>query len=547
MNIWTVGLLVFAVLFAYGFAMTHYTLSIDEEVALELGSQYSWSGQGRFGITLLKDIFNFWNTNSVTSTLLAVTLLSISGLVWGYSFHTTRSYRDDQRMDAAGLIAVLLFVTFPVHAENVGFSMMSFELGIGWVAAALAVLFTFRWAVRQAGWGYFYSGLLLAALATSVYQAFLPAFVMGLIIHMILYLMKQDQQKKAMGYKQFLHMVIRNAAAAGGSLIIYKAADYTIQWFVPASGYIENFMAWGKEDPSVIIHRLITYFTSLFTGKVIYGSFLLLPSILASAALLIYYIWRLISGRNEGNAGLLAVCLTAFILMPFVLYILLGTVVPIRGNFVWSLLVASVWIMVYSIIRLPFLHRIILTLAAFAVFHQSNAVAQLFYGDYNRYQEDVSLARQISSKVNNLNLGEVPQEPVVYVGSHIQAEHHGIKKQEVLGYSFFEWDGGSQLRIQDFMHALGYSFNVPTEEQKAEGTALAANLPVWPEEGAVAKMHDLIIVHLSASPDWTGIRLMDNPPKETLQAAADIPFGSDNVTYSKDLNGEKGLTTSWSS
>lgn len=63
-------------------------------------------------------------------------------------------------------------------------------------------------------------------------------------------------------------------------------------------------------------------------------------------------------------------------------------------------------------------------------------MAQLFYSDYNRYEEDVKIANQISYRIMDLDLGETPPYPVVYLGKHEQKKRANVIKQEVLGFSF---------------------------------------------------------------------------------------------------------------
>lgn len=492
---------IFVAVFAYGFSMTQYTLSIDEEIALERGNAYQWSNQGRFGLDLLKMLLNMWNTNSVTSGFLAVSLLICTGLLFSYSITRINRKSEDGIAGPAEYIIVLLFVTFPAHTENIGFSMMSFELGIGWLGIALSSLLIFQALIFEGKTvRNMLAGVLLAAFSTSLYQGFLPALAMALVAQLLLFLLgRRESSFQQPSVQWFFKIVIKMVSAVAGAFIIYKAADWGVQFFVPSSGYVENFIVWGKEPASLIMERLTEHFRLLLTGKLIHGSWVLLPTFAVTVLMILIYGWLALSqkGHRSINA-FIVVTLIAYLLIPFLLHILLGAPVPIRGSFAWALLVSSLWAIVYTELNVKSLKRWLFALVIFIVFHQANAVSQIFYSDYNRYMDDVRLADQIGYRILDLNLGETPVYPVAFVGKHVQKERNGLFKQEVVGYSFFEWDGGNPLRMNHFMKAVGYDYILPTKEQEAKAARLGATmLPAWPDRGSVTLTDGLIIVNLS--------------------------------------------------
>ena len=531
---------IFISIFAYGFSLTHYTLSVDEEIALTLGDKYNWSNQGRFGLDILKTLFNYWNTNSITSTFLAISLFAITGNLWAYAFFSITPQKTNRYIP--GIIIILLFITFPAYSENIGFSMMSFELGIGWVFVTIAAIIISKWAFyAMKSKTFLILGIIFTTFATSIYQAFLSVFIIGCFIQLIIYILYLEYHKTKMRFKSFFSIVIKIFLVSMSSLILYKLIDKLIQLYNPSSGYIENFIMWGKKPASLIIKDLYLYFSDLFSGKLIYGSQILFPTVVICFFLIVYFTIKLLTKKHSGNAGILILSLIGYGLTPFLIYILTGTSVPVRGNLVWPLFTSSIFLFLYLILNKVNIRKVLIFLVVVASFFQANAISQLFYSDYLRYEEDVKLANQIGFSIINLDLGEIPQFPVVYVGKHEQQQRKGIIKQEVIGYSFFEWDNGNQLRIGDFMQSLGYMYLPPTEEQRDRANQIAATMPTWPRTGSVALKDNIIIVNLSKSGGQPSLEISEVNPggvndNQRMLSMDSLIFEPHNINLIKENN-----------
>ncbi|MCR8844855.1 glucosyltransferase domain-containing protein [Paenibacillus sp. SC116] len=492
------GIVVFFTCLAYWFPLTQFTLSIDEEKSLFTDSINSvWSEQGRFGIALTKILSNTTLTNSITSTILAVTALSLSSIIWAYAFKRASVNNDGVGFDAPGLILSLLFVTFPAFSENIGFSMMSFELGVAWISTSIATVLIFKWAVLKSNHYYLFLGLILTTFATSIYQSYLPVFICGIMICLIIYLLSLQKQNKTLTIKEYFIVLMKYISVTAMSLVLYKVIDRIVGLFIPQSDYISNFIAWGNIDPRLVIKSLAGNFKALIAGELIHGSFMILPSIIVILLVLINFVFKFfIKKTDKGNAMIIGISLIGFISTPFLMQILLGSPMPIRSNLVLTLFIAAVWYFVYVMFDKRAIRNLIMIFILIVSFNQSQSLSQLFYSDYNRYQEDVKLAHQIGYRILELNVGENPSQPVIFVGSRIQQERENVIKQEVLGHSFFEWDGGNPARINFFMRSLGYEYNDPTEEQREKGIEIAKDLPVWPDKNSIILADDIIVVNL---------------------------------------------------
>lgn len=531
----------FVALFAYGFPLTHYTLSIDEENALfRVGDAITvWSMQGRFGISILKTLFFSGQTNSITSTFLSVSALSFTSLIWAYAFSNLNTSKNKTKFDFGGLIVALLFLSFPAHSENIGFSIMSFELGVGWIFVSMATLLIAKWAIFKKNKYYMMMGLLLLILSISIYQAFLPVFICGVILITLINLVSLHKENINAVFKDYLLIILKYLTVTVVSLIIYKIIDTVISSYIPKTDYVEGFFLWGKETPSIIIRNLLGNIKGIVMGDVIHGSNIILPSMIVSFLLLLFFFCKaLLRAEVRRTDWIIVLLFLVFIISPFLMSILLGSPMPIRASFAIVLFISASWYLLYIIMDRKIYKIVIISFTIITVFYQSQSMAQLFYSDYNRYQEDVKIANQIGYRIMDLDLGEIPPYPVVYLGKHVQPIRANVIKQEVLGFSFFEWDGGNYNRIGNFMKSVGYDYLDPTEEQREKALKIADSMPIWPHKGSVAFENGLIIVNLSENPDKYKLNLHYDDSTIQKEMISDLNI-TEKVEYYNDLEIEK--------
>ncbi|OME15059.1 hypothetical protein BSK47_22610 [Paenibacillus odorifer] len=534
--------LFFVAIWAYGFPLTQFTLSLDEENALfrDFGASVSiWSSQGRFGISILKLVFHNWQSNSITASLLAVTGLVFTSIIWAYALSSCIITKDKStKLDWPGLGLALVFLTFPAHSENVGFSIMSFELGIGWIMVSAASLIVAKWAIMKKNISYMLIALLLLIFAISIYQAFMPVFICAVILITIMHLINLQNSSINVNLKDTVVVVLKYILVAFLSLVIYKIIDIIISLFIPKSDYVDGFFLWGKANSVIVVETLIENFKKLILGDVIFGSNIILPSIILSVLILLFFIFRALKNNNTTTtAWIIAALLVAFITSPFLMSIILGSPMPIRTSFVLALFVSSIWYLLYMLTKKRLIRNLIILVFVTTTIYQSQSMSQLYYSDYNRYQDDIKIANQIGTRILELDLGETPSKPVVFLGSHAQLPRENIIKQEILGFSFFEWYGGDKDRIGNFMSSLGYKYKIPTDIEREKAIKLAELMPAWPYKGSVALVDDLIIVNLSDNPEKYGLNLINDENKSMSQykKIESVKLDKDNIDFFSDL------------
>ena len=109
--------------------------------------------------------------------------------------------------------------------------------------------------------------------------------------------------------------------------------------------------------------------------------------------------------------------------------------------------------------------RGITAISVILIFQQINITSKMFYSEYVQYEEDVRLAVKITDRIDQLNLGENPEEPVVIIGSRSpRLNPSAYGGYENPGNSFYEWwftvEYGTFI-IQNFWTTLGYDYHMP--------------------------------------------------------------------------------------
>lgn len=135
--------------------------------------------------------------------------------------------------------------------------------------------------------------------------------------------------------------------------------------------------------------------------------------------------------------------------------------------------------------------------------HQSMMTSRLYYTQYTQYEEDVRVAAKISDRIEQLNLGETPTQPVMYVGRRASHKNNSCiqdEQLELIGRSYFavsfSTNHGTWV-MHNFMETLGYDYEMSLDEKKiATAEKYAADMPVWPAQGSVALKDGIIIVNL---------------------------------------------------
>ena len=106
----------------------------------------------------------------------------------------------------------------------------------------------------------------------------------------------------------------------------------------------------------------------------------------------------------------------------------------------------------------------------------------------------------VECELDSMGVGERSQYHLVILGKYVPKSAL-VVQGETLGHSFFGWDvdtkQGTSYRANRFMQALGYEFQLPTDEQLDYAHSLEKKMAVWPEKDGMIVVDNLIVIKLS--------------------------------------------------
>lgn len=135
-------------LLCYGFKLSHYSLGIDEEFAMIDGSQpISWIAQDRFGMAILKKIFQTSSILPFWDTFMSVFILILSCLLWSYILTKFLAKKEISLARKNFILFAFgsLYLSFPLNAVYLSFSTYNFEVSCGILLTILSIWFSYKW------------------------------------------------------------------------------------------------------------------------------------------------------------------------------------------------------------------------------------------------------------------------------------------------------------------------------------------------------------------------------------------------------------------
>jgi hypothetical protein len=488
------GLFLFIILLSFGFELTHFTLSIDEEYGILGGNQAkAWISQGRFGVAIIKKILHTSGVVPFWSTFLCVAFLFLAVT---YFCSIIDSFLNKMNVSKNMRVFLLFifgasFISFPTNAAYVSFSTYNFEVSVGILLTALSVKFFLNYILNK----YRIIDLILCVLfltySVSIYQSFICLFLCSISFVSILSILNKN--KIYFGIKNNFKILIRLFLVVVVSVVLYKIIDVLFSIKYPSMGYVEGFIRWGRRDfmeNYLSIKRY--YWSEIFNNKALFFYKISFISI-ALTSLVIFYNFLKI---KVNKISYLFWCFLFFI-SPVLLTIALGCETPLRTMQSIAFLSGAILILIILSFKNKF---IIFSLSFFSVLIiilQSQQISEIFSSDYSRYQQDIILANKIYNKISELKLGEKNEYPIVFTGRIRQEQIKQNIKMETLGYSFFEWDNGNPFRIYAFMKYLGYDLKSPNNDYLKVAMECQKDMPSWPVDGCMEVCDDILVVKLS--------------------------------------------------
>lgn len=493
----------FFLMLVYGIKVFNISISHDTEaiIAVPEALYDSWIILGRFGLVLVKKILGIMSFNPYIATFMMVVLMMINAIAWEYLFC---SLTGMWYMKYKWILPVVFF-TSKIYVEQNAFILQTYEVNLVLLLVCFS-LYAFFFVGSK--WKYI-TMIMINALAFSVYQSFVTIYISAACGCFLLWFYKRNNEN---GIQYSDDKVIWKKL--GSLIIIFLISFVTYELMnkcvlkvsgLETSSYITDQVAWLSNSPKECIQSILVYLKKVLLGE---DAFYSLYFGVVNVGFIVLSITDIIRKKVKMKAIFILVCLGC-LTAPFLLTVFLGTPPSHRADIAVPFMVA--FLLQYIIMRLSknnkkmlqYAERVCVCFLVVAVYYQSVESARLLYTEYVQNVEDMRVAIKISDRIDQLNLGENPEEPVVFVG-HREANLNDscVKKQdfELIGYSFFEisfsTNHGTWV-MNHYMNTLGYKYNLPTQEQMTEAEEYAKNMPVFPDNGSVVKYKDMIIVKLS--------------------------------------------------
>lgn len=493
-------------LLAFGQKLFSNTFSIDTQGIIQNNDALykSWFELERFGLVLFKKLTGTYLYNNALASFTMVVFFGISAMVWAYllcsASHATK---------LQPAFFMIPYVASPIFAEMLGFLLLGPEISI---AATLTAISLMMWANAAASNSakqrilLVIASIVCATLSFTMYLAMVTFFITGTAI---LYVLKYSDSK----YQN--HDKNESRAFLIGSVVIF-VVSYALYKLLNAlamkvkgvttNAYISDQSRWGKDSPSVILHNMGSHILALYSGEGIFYSVIFSICALCVFVAAIYHVIT----KKISLFSCLVVLL--IVLSPTIMSFVLGGIPSVRTEMTYPLAFSFITMVLFSGIVFT-IQRNAQSIRAEAVtivawiliiaigWNQALITSRIFYTENIVFTQDVLTAQEIKSRIDELGLGEHPNEPLVFVGNHVakcnpdcySADQLGLTGRSMLEIGF-STEHGTGVKKQFMVDVLGVYYNSATSEQIEQSEELAESMPHWPDPGSVAEKDGIIIV-----------------------------------------------------
>ena len=494
-------------LLAFGQKLFSNTFSIDTQGIIQNNDALykSWFELERFGLVLFKKLTGTYLYNNALASFTMVVFFGISAMVWAYLICSA-----SHTMKLQPAFFIIPYVASPIFAEMLGFLLLGPEISIAAILTAISLM---MWANAAASSSakqrilLVIASIVCATLSFTMYLAMVTFFITGTAI---LYVLKYSDSK----YQN--HDKNESRAFLIGSVVIF-VVSYALYKLLNAlamkvkgvttNAYISDQSRWGKDSPSVILHNMGSHILALYSGEGIFYSVIFSICALCVFVAAIYHVIT----KKISLFSCLVVLL--IVLSPTIMSFVLGGIPSVRTEMTYPLAFSFITMVLFSGIVFT-IQRSAQSIRAEAVtivawiliiaigWNQALITSRIFYTENIVFTQDVLTAQEIKSRIDELGLGEHPNEPLVFVGNHVakcnpdcySANQLGLTGRSMLEIGF-STEHGTGVKKQFMVDVLGVYYNSATSEQIEQSEELAESMPHWPDPGSVAEKDGIIIVN----------------------------------------------------
>lgn len=490
---------VFVTVLCYGFAITHYSIGVDD-VARNYYFYSDGAGnmlhQGRLLHLLLNALTHAIDWIPFFTEFVGASLFCLSALLFCGLFQTV----CDGKLSVASLAAfTAVYLSTSINVEKFLYHLDVIATMTSYCCCPLGLLYAWRFAVRGEKMAAL-PAVLLTMCAIASYESFLFLYVCGVFAILILEILKNPETWRfsallKCGLWFALLLILAAVAYYGIVAVAQHLAGYAREfsretvWKSADRGFFRTFsdilrgIAEYFRDSLLEFNRPVWIFCAASGG----GGLLAL--------------WLALRKKNFW----LIPCVLGLFLSNFCIHIVTGMFHPRAAQtfclYVGFLaLLGAVWCEQKKALK-----AIAAVCVSLLVFVQSADMNQGFYNDYVRYQKEAFAVNTLATKLLD---GYDLSKPVVFTN----CPQHWIEESgylmtrlydgcDVNGNSVIYWCGNTVTDFcptfaADLFRLHGYDFVLsPTWEQAQKAQTLAKGMPVWPREGCIREFEDVIAVN----------------------------------------------------
>ncbi len=478
-------------IFAYGYELFNFTLTVDEEVdsfrrAFE---KKEFILTGRWGAYLLNLIIIPTTVLPFFPTFIALMGIAISSVIFVSHENTTFSTK---------LIFSAIFISSPAHAHYLAFNNLNLYFALGMTMASMSfVLLKNAIEKDHQKITYYTLSIALLTLAISMYQAMFAYF----LVFCAYFLFTQSLKWNKINWFLLKKTVVGILVVCGLGFILYKVFDSGIRYLVVGTvinkkQYLDNYIYWGKSPTKEIIINLINIITKYLTGWEYFRRAFgwSLSSIMILSPFILLFI---VKNKTEVHTKILSgLLLFAIILSSFSLIILNGNQIAARTLMSIPLMIAMLWLMVYKDAGTR-LRKIMIFVAIVILINNTFINTRLFYSANVAWEADKVMANRIVERIYALDPpltnGKIA---VAFIGAYQLEDNNLFYSLDILGMSFFSLGTLSPLRTMKVFNFIGDP-NLELHHVKQVETLLNDKMPSWPAKGSVKIIDNVVYVKLS--------------------------------------------------
>jgi hypothetical protein len=514
-------------LLSYGFTLTNYSVSVDDETIQTYAHGGVLLSQGRFGSShFLGLIFDAYDFLPFWLDFLGLIILVIAVVAWSIYFIRMSHGRLEKKFT---IIFSCLLISFPVLAHLIIFMGALYSIGFSFLFTAVAlILFSsslcndkdvsslcFIKTLNFKSLFKIIAAIILLAISIGIFEWTPVLFLTGIFSGLLLEYICDDKGNKTMSsFKLFLFTCIIIIIILALAVILKEILTWLYQNIndIVPSGYTQNYMSWKvntllNDFPRFITTLFTVFFVDFFKGKDISLWLAVFDySIIIELIIAVY-----LSIKNRSVIPFfIVICLIG---SAFSLNIITGNVFLEARTYVHLAIPIAFAFMVltylvyfenpttiqgipgYLLLSMQKGIKIIVTIAVvLIILYQTKELSRLFYFEYLRYEADTRTAYNIIYEIEKQE-GTL-SKPVVFIGPFSGSAN--IR----MGYIVFEHDRWSipdrmvsPGRIIGFIAQLGYNLHAVSSQSDLDKALFESQkMPSYPKAGSIKVFDNFIIV-----------------------------------------------------